>query len=127
MKGYLRQSSEVQELAEEISGDNIRYNSCLLNLYHHGQEYMGWHSDDETLYGRDAPICSVSLGQPREFYLRKKSDHKHKLEYCLGQGDVFVMKGATQTFWQHSVPKRKGVPSARISLTFRFVKHALRR
>jgi alkylated DNA repair dioxygenase AlkB len=114
----------VQKLAEQTSGDT--FNSCLLNLYHHGQEYMGWHSDDEALYGKDAPICAISLGQARTFYLRKKNDHAHKLEYSLGKGDVFVMKGATQTFWQHCVPKRANVPGARISLTFRQVKYPVR-
>jgi alkylated DNA repair dioxygenase AlkB len=111
----------LQEVAEQTTGDT--FNSCLLNLYRHGQEYLGWHSDDESLYGKNAPICGISLGHARPFYLRKKSDHAHKLEYNLGNGDVFVMKGTTQTFWQHCVPKRASVPGARISLTFRHVKY----
>lgn len=117
----LQRRGALQKLAEETTGEV--FNSCLLNLYHHGQEYMGWHSDDESMYGKDAPICAISLGHPRDFYLRKKADHEHKLELKLGSGDVFVMKGATQTYWQHQVPKRANVPHARISLTFRIVKY----
>ncbi|MEY3419144.1 MAG: hypothetical protein RJA46_915, partial [Pseudomonadota bacterium] len=42
------------------------YNSCLLNLYHNGDEGMGWHSDDEKELDSTAPITSVSLGARRK-------------------------------------------------------------
>eukprot|EP00892_Ulva_mutabilis_P004742 jgi/Ulvmu1/263/UM001_0267.1 len=107
----------LKEMAEDLVGK--KFNSCLLNLYRNGKDYVGWHSDDEKLYGKDAPICSVSLGQTRDFQLRLKQDRTHKLEYSLGHGDVFVMKGALQTHWQHQVPKRTTVMHPRINLTFR--------
>ena len=34
----------LKEIAERLTG--ARYNSCLLNLYHDGDEGMAWHSDD---------------------------------------------------------------------------------
>lgn len=106
-----------QEVAEELVG--ARFNSCLLNLYRDGKDYVGWHSDDEKLYGKDSPICSISLGQTRDFQLRLKADRSHKLHYSLGHGDVFVMKGRLQTYWQHQVPKRGAVGHPRVNLTFR--------
>jgi alkylated DNA repair dioxygenase AlkB len=36
---------ELKSLAEATTGET--YNSCLLNLYHDGNEGMGWHSDAE--------------------------------------------------------------------------------
>lgn len=96
-----------------------KFNSCLLNLYRDGKDYVGWHSDDEKLYSKDAPICSVSLGQTRDFQLRLKKDRSHKLQYSLSHGDVFVMQGALQTHWQHQVPKRATAMHPRINLTFR--------
>src|SRR5215467_12985833 len=35
----------LKVLTEELTG--MSYNSCLLNLYHDGDEGMAWHSDDE--------------------------------------------------------------------------------
>ena len=35
----------LKELIEHKTGE--QFNSCLLNLYHSGDEGMAWHSDDE--------------------------------------------------------------------------------
>lgn len=109
-----------QEIAEDLVGTT--FNSCLLNLYRDGKDYVGWHADDEKLYGKNAPICSISLGHARDFQLRLKADKSHKLQYSLGHGDLFVMKGELQTYWQHQVPKRITVGHPRINLTFRVAK-----
>ena len=52
--------------------------------------------------------------------LRRKDDAAKQLEYKLGAGACLLMAGHTQTFWQHSVPSRKGA-MPRINLTFRRV------
>ena len=36
---------EIKQKVEHASGET--YNSCLLNLYHQGDEGMAWHCDDE--------------------------------------------------------------------------------
>jgi alkylated DNA repair dioxygenase AlkB len=36
---------QLKTLAEKLSC--AKFNSCLLNLYHNGDEGMAWHSDDE--------------------------------------------------------------------------------
>lgn len=51
------------------------FNSLLLNRYKSGNEYVGWHSDDEKLYGSTPEIATVSFGCDRDFLLKKK---KHK-------------------------------------------------
>ncbi|KAG5516235.1 hypothetical protein RHGRI_037062 [Rhododendron griersonianum] len=48
------------------------FNSLLLNRYKGGNDYVGWHADDEKLYGSTPEIVSVSFGCDREFLLRKK-------------------------------------------------------
>jgi alkylated DNA repair dioxygenase AlkB len=48
------------------------FNSLLLNRYRGGNDYVGWHSDDEKLYGLTPEIASVSFGCEREFILKKK-------------------------------------------------------
>jgi alkylated DNA repair dioxygenase AlkB len=37
------------------------YNSCLLNLYHDGNEGMSWHSDAEKVLKKNGAIASMSL------------------------------------------------------------------
>lgn len=89
-----RAAVAVQAKAERFCGQ--RFNSCLLNLYRDGSDTVGWHSDDEKLYGRGCTICSVSLGHARDFQLRRKGAASRKLCWCLGEGDLFVMAGALQ-------------------------------
>ena len=82
-------------MAEQLC--NVKFNSCLLNHYRSGNDCVGWHADDETLYGKDSTICSVSLGQARDFQLREKANKWRKLTYSLGDGDFFVMSGVMPT------------------------------
>ncbi|GMI77482.1 homolog of E. coli alkB [Hibiscus trionum] len=49
------------------------FNSLLFNRYNGGNDYVGWHSDDEKLYGSAPEIASVSFGCERDFFLKKKS------------------------------------------------------
>lgn len=107
---------ELKALAENLSG--LRFNSCLLNLYHDGGEGMGWHSDDETSILRDSGIASISLGAEREFRLKHKTGGE-KVSILLESGSLLVMKGSTQRHWLHSIPKTKTVITPRINLTFR--------
>jgi alkylated DNA repair dioxygenase AlkB len=106
--------SKVQVLTETV------FNSCLLNLYHHGQEGMAWHSDDESSLGKNTTIASLSFGATRKFAFRHKHT-KETLSLMLDPGSLLVMKGTTQTHWQHSLLKSARVHSPRINLTFRTI------
>ena len=108
--------STLKDLVEQLT--DTRYNSCLLNLYHDGNEGMAWHSDDEKSLGKDTTIASVSFGAEREFRLKhKRADEKVSVH--LESGSLLVMRGATQTHWLHSIPKTKRITTPRINLTFR--------
>ena len=106
----------LKELAEGLTG--ARYNSCLLNLYHDGDEGMAWHSDDEKELEPDGAIASLSLGAERRFLLRHR-ESKETIEVPLAAGSLLVMRGTTQTHWLHSLPKMKKVRTPRVNLTFR--------
>jgi alkylated DNA repair dioxygenase AlkB len=106
----------LKATVEHLSG--TLFNSCLLNLYHDGNEGMAWHSDDERSLGKDSTIASISLGAEREFrFKHKRSDDK--VSVLLETGSLLVMKGTTQTHWLHSIPKSKKIKTPRINLTFR--------
>jgi alkylated DNA repair dioxygenase AlkB len=109
---------ELKQMVEAITGTT--FNSCLLNLYHNGDEGMAWHSDDESSLGKNTTIASLSFGAERKFSLKHKKG-KETVSVILESGSLLVMKDTTQTNWLHSLPKSKRVVRPRINLTFRTI------
>ncbi len=107
---------EIKQSIEKHTGET--YNSCLLNLYHSGEEGMAWHSDGETELKKNGAIASVSFGVERKFSFKHKQT-KERIDLPLEHGSLLVMKGATQTHWLHRLPPTKKVFKPRINLTFR--------
>lgn len=99
---------------------NETYNSCLLNLYHSGDEGMAWHSDGEKTLKKNGAIASLTLGAERKFSFKHKTS-KEKIDILLERGSLLVMKGTTQTNWLHRLPPTKKVHTPRINLTFRTI------
>ena len=115
-----RELQELKEIVERIT--NVEFNSCLCNLYHSGAEGMSWHSDDEKALGKNTTIASLTLGAERTFRFRHKNrEIDGPISVLLETGSLLVMKGATQTFWQHCVPKTTKCANPRINLTFRTI------
>lgn len=109
---------ELKQLAEKIT--ETTYNSCLLNLYHDGDESMVWHSDDEKTLARHQSIASFSFGAERKFSFKHKTTQQ-KVSLILENGSLLVMKDETQENWWHRLPKTKLVKTPRINLTFRTI------
>lgn len=110
--------SSLKNLVEQQSQSS--FNSCLLNLYHAGDEGMAWHSDDEKELGDEPTIASISLGAERKFSFKHKKT-KQSISLPLEHGSLLLMKGVTQKYWQHSLPKTTKVKEPRINLTFRTI------
>ncbi len=91
---WTQEFSALKHLVEKIT--NTTFNSCLLNLYHNGDEGMAWHSDDESSLGKNTTIASLSFGAERKFSLKHRSS-KQTVSTLLENGSLLVMKGATQT------------------------------
>ena len=109
---------ELRQRVQQLTGE--RFNSCLLNLYHTGEEGMAWHSDDETDLKKNGAIASLSFGAERRFAFKHKQS-KEKVELYLEHGSLLVMKDTTQNHWLHRLPPTKKVSTARINLTFRTI------
>ena len=103
---------------EELSGET--FNSCLLNLYHNGDEGMAWHSDGEKDLKKNGAIASLSFGAERKFAFKHKMD-KTTISLTLAHGSLLIMKDETQTHWLHRLPPTKLVSKPRINLTFRTI------
>lgn len=110
---------ELKEKVEQETG--LEFNSCLLNLYHSGEEGMSWHADAEAELGKQPAIASLSLGAERKFMLKHKTSGE-KISLQLENGSLLLMQGETQRHWLHSLPKTKKVQAPRINLTFRKIK-----
>ena len=106
----------IKNRIESITKES--YNACLLNLYHNGEESMGWHSDNEKEIITNSSIASLSLGANRKFSFKHKLS-KETVSIELEDGSLLEMKGSVQAQWWHALPKSKKVTDARINLTFR--------
>jgi len=108
----------LKKLVEEHTHES--YNSCLLNLYHSGEEGMAWHSDGEKDLKEQGAIASLSFGAERKFAFKHKVS-KQVVPVQLKPGSLLVMKGTTQQHWLHRLPPTKKVSEPRINLTFRTI------
>lgn len=115
---WTKELLELKKISEELTGEI--YNSCLLNLYHSGEEGMAWHSDAEKDLKRNGAIASLSFGAERKFAFKHKQT-KEKVALVLDHGSLLVMKGTTQTHWLHRLPPTKLVRTPRVNLTFRTI------
>jgi alkylated DNA repair dioxygenase AlkB len=113
---WTKELFELKQIAEKYA--ETKFNSCLLNLYHNGNEGMGWHSDDEKPLGKNNTIASLSFGAERKFSFKHKRT-KQIVSLVLEHGSLLIMKGATQSNWLHSLPKSEKIMQPRINLTFR--------
>lgn len=115
---WTKELAELKQRVEEVTG--TKFNSCLLNLYHNGDEGIAWHSDDEKPLGENSIIASLSFGAERKFSFKHKHT-KQTISVVLEHGSLLIMKDATQTNWLHSLPKSKKITRPRINLTFRTI------
>ena len=99
---------------------NLSFNSVLMNWYRDGEDWMGWHADDEKELGTNPIIASVNFGEERDFLI-KSNETNEKITIPLKHGTLLIMSGKLQHHWKHSVPKRKKRKNARFNLTFRTI------
>ena len=100
----------------------VAFNSVLANYYRDHRDSMGLHSDDEPELGDRPIIASVSLGAERSLVFRARNrlvapPYRLRLE----SGSLLVMRGETQRFWRHQLPKQTRPCGPRVNLTFRTI------
>jgi alkylated DNA repair dioxygenase AlkB len=118
-KPWTKELLYIKERIEGIVG--VSFSSVLLNRYRDGKDYVSWHADDEKELGKNPVIGSVNFGATRRFQLRRIDDHANKIELELQHGTFLVMRGTTQHYWQHQVPKTAAKIGERLNLTFRVI------
>ena len=115
---WTKELLKLKAAIEEKTGET--FNSCLLNLYHSGDEGMAWHSDAEKDLKKNGAIASVSFGAERKFAFKHK-ETKEVVSLILEHGSLLLMKDQTQTHWLHRLPPTKTISNPRVNLTFRTI------
>jgi len=96
------------------------FDSIGFNLYRDGGDSVAWHGDRHRHVVTNPVIAILSIGARRPLKLRPRGGGS-SLSWPLGHGDLFVMGGACQHDWEHTVPKVRTTTGARLSITFRSV------
>ncbi len=115
----------VRDALAGLTGIPFRY--VLVNRYRDGADSVAWHNDREVAHVARPVIASLTLGATRAFDLRPKSDRRRIVSVDLDHGDLVIMRGDTQTNYEHRVAKDRRVTGERINLTFREIREAAER
>ena len=100
-------------------------NAVNANLYRNGRDSVGWHADNEWIFGlvqQEATVVSLSLGQRRAFQIRLRNAKIGAVSVRLGQGGICVMEGMLQKYYVHRVPVERELTGMRINLTWRWIR-----
>ena len=106
-----------------INDNNIKIpliNSCLINKYPHGENFIAPHRDSSLSFGLEPTIIGLSIGQTRKInFERLEKDKKHmNFSFELESNSLFIMGGSSQLHYHHSIDKEI-CENVRYSLTFR--------
>ena len=107
---------------EEINIQDIiipQINSCLINKYSKGENFIAPHRDSALSFGENPTIIGLSVGETRTIdFIRNDKVNKPEFSFNLESGSIFIMSGSSQRFYQHSIRKSFS-ENVRYSLTFR--------
>ena len=111
---------KIKAKVEQVAMAN--FSTVLLNYYRDGKDSNGWHADNEKELGLNPIIGSLTFGAERVFQLKHNTQKEQKKSIVLEHGSLLLMKGTTQHFWKHQIPKTSKTIDSRINLTFRMIK-----
>ena len=97
-----------------------KLNYVLINKYANGDEYIGYHKDNQKDLGKTPKIFGISLGATRQIYF-KYDIGGEVVKINLPNNSLVIMNDPTNKKWKHSIPKKPKITHTRISLTFRYM------
>ena len=110
------------------------FNSCLINKYRDGNDYIRPHRDTDMSFGKEPTIVGLSIGQARNICFKRvkyngcnsplskldREKQNRTFSYNLESGSLFIMAGSSQKFFSHEIPKSdNSFQGCRYSFTFR--------
>ena len=115
--------SRVKEKIERFL--NFKFDTLLLNRYRNEKDSVGWHSDNERIFGDFSIIASLTLlehkgsGGIRSMEFKSKKNERVGWEIGLENGSLLIMAGCIQKYWLHRIPRERKEKGERVNLTFR--------
>jgi hypothetical protein len=101
---------------EDIKKPQI--NSCLINSYVNGDNFIAPHRDCELAFGDKPTIIGLSFGETRKINFIHNINNEKDFSFNLESGSLFIMAGSSQIDFKHSI-KKNNSQNERYSLTFR--------
>ena len=93
-------------------------NSCLINKYDNGDNFISPHRDCELAFGAKPTIIGLSFGETREIDFIHNINNEKDFSFNLESGSLFIMAGSSQNDFKHTI-KKNNSRKERYSLTFR--------
>jgi alkylated DNA repair dioxygenase AlkB len=116
-------TATLEQVRRHIERDTgTRYDYCFLNRYRNGHDAVAWHGDNDGEQDARLVVASLSLGATRQFQLRPKKDSGlmyNPISVDVAHGDLVIMRGDTQLYWEHRVPRDLRITGERLNVTFR--------
>ena len=112
----------LEELrAQIVERLRIPFNYVLATQYRDGNDYVGWHADDERDLVPGQTIVNISLGGVREFRIRSRDG-----SYCESvqteHGSMLLMHGEIHQTTKHMLVRTRRSVEKRVVLSFREVR-----
>jgi alkylated DNA repair dioxygenase AlkB len=106
----------------------VLFDGFAMNWYQHGRHGQAFHRDRDMKWLDETVIAILTLGARRPWLLRPRSsryDHAAQnkgavLDLSPASGDLFIMGGATQVGWEHSVAQIRQPVGGRMSAQWRW-------
>lgn len=93
-----------------------KINSCLINYYETGNEFIPPHKDSSISFGEYPTIVCISYGDSRILTVKNEEE---TYSFNLKSNSMFIMSGSSQKYYTHQIEKKEGSLVPRYSLTFR--------
>lgn len=100
---------------------DVPFNYVLATQYRNGDDYVGWHADDERDLVPGQTIANVSLGEAREFRIKNR-DGTFDERVITDHGSLLLMYGHILRTTKHSLLRTRRLIGPRVVLSFREVR-----
>ena len=101
-----------------INDINININSCLINKYENGSEFIKYHQDSTKAFGNSHYIILYSIGEERIMRFKNINNNNDIFDIKLKSNSLLIIYPEINYNYQHSILK-DNTKNVRYSLTFR--------
>lgn len=98
-----------------LFNSRLKLNSCLINYYESGSNFIPPHKDSSISFGEYPTIICISHGDERTMRIKNE---KESYDFNLKSNSIFIMAGSSQKYYTHEILKNTSL-NPRYSLTFR--------